>query len=91
LRPAWPVASPAPGDGFERVASTDALPRPWPTVPQPLKSCDAWRLRALAEEVNGGPGVQQQRDAQVRRPAVGRAARRRAAPGAPGAERALHA
>jgi hypothetical protein len=65
LRPAWPPASPAPRDGFERVASIDALSGPWPTVPQPLKSCASWRLRALAEEVDGGPGIQQQRDALV--------------------------
>ena len=65
LRPAWPPTAPLPSDGFERVASTDVPAGPWPVVPRWLAACDTWRLRALAEDIDGGPGVQQQRDAQV--------------------------
>jgi hypothetical protein len=65
LRQAWPAVMQPPRDGFERVEPADALPGPWPAVPRSLMSCDPWRLRALAEEVDGGPGVLQQRDAQV--------------------------
>ena len=65
LRPAWPAMAPPPRDGFDRVASTDVPSGPWPAVPRWLASCSTWRLRALAEEIDGGPGVLQQRDSQV--------------------------
>ena len=66
LRPAWPPDTEAPlPDGFERVECVGGLWAPWSAGPRWLRSCDAWRLRALAEEVDGGPGVLQQRDAQV--------------------------
>jgi hypothetical protein len=65
LRPAWPVIAQPPRDRFERVESSAVSPGHWPVVPRFLASCDTWRLRALAEEVEGGPGVLQQRDAQV--------------------------
>ena len=65
LRPAWPAVAQPPRDGFERVAFTDVPSGPWPTVPRCLASCNTWRLRALAEEIDGGPGMLQQRDTQV--------------------------
>ena len=65
LRPAWPVTAQLPRDRFERVESTAVPSGHWPVVPRFLASCDTWRLRALAEEVDGGPGALQQRDAQV--------------------------
>lgn len=65
LRPAWPPSAPLPCDGFDREESTDVPAGPWPVVPRWLASCDTWRLRALAEDIDGGPGVLQQRDAQV--------------------------
>jgi hypothetical protein len=65
LRPAWPPSAPPPSDGFDREESTDVPAGPWPAVPRWLASCDTWRLRALAEDIDGGPGVLQQRDAQV--------------------------
>jgi hypothetical protein len=65
LRQAWPVATQPGHDAFHRVESNDVLAGPWPAVPLSLMSCDTWRLRALAEEVDGGPGVLQQRDTQV--------------------------
>jgi len=72
LRPAWPPSVQAAlPDGLERVECIGGLWSPWSTTPRWLRSCDAWRLRALAEEVDGGPGVLQQRDAQVHA-AVGR-------------------
>ena len=65
LRPAWPALVAAPRDGFERVAATPVPSGPWPRTPRWLASCPAWRLRALAEEIDGGPGALQQRDAQL--------------------------
>ncbi len=71
LRPAWPASTQPPRDGYERTESSAPLSGPWPAFPHCLRSCDAWRLRALAEDLDGGPGVLQQRDTQVHA-AVGR-------------------
>lgn len=66
LRPAWPVSAAAPPqDGFERVASATVPSGPWAAVPRWLAACDAWRLRALAEAIDDGHGLQQQCNAQV--------------------------
>ena len=65
LRPAWPPTAVLPGDGFDRAELAEVPTGPWPRVPRWLAACDTWRLRALAEDIDGGPGVLQQRDAQV--------------------------
>ena len=65
LRPAWSPMAQGPRDGFERVEATLVPTGPWPVVPRWLAACNTWRLRALADDLGGEPGVLQQRDAQL--------------------------
>jgi hypothetical protein len=61
----WPAGASPLRDGFDRVEVTVGLEGIW-TARQCLKSCDTWRLRAIAQEADGEPGVRhQQFDAGV--------------------------